>query len=285
MSRFFIERPIFANVIAIVTVILGVVCLATLPIAQYPKHRTADDSGQHGLSRRQCRDRCDHCRHPIERAVNGVENSLYMQSTSGSDGSYTLTVTFAVWNRSQHIDCPVQNAVSGALSQLPQDVQTQGVTVQKVSTSVLLIGSLYAEDDRFDEIFLSNYATINLRDPIARLPGWARYRSSARSLQHADLARPQQAEGLCLTVLDVQNAIQSQNAQVAAGQLGGPPVSANQVFQFTVNTLGRLSEVTQFENIIVKIQPPTGTRRRNGPRRQAFRRRPSFASRMLRASS
>jgi len=119
-----------------------------------------------------------------------------MQSTSGSDGSYTLTVTFAVGTDLSTSIALVQNAVSGALSQLPQDVQTQGVTVQKVSTSVLLIGSLYAEDDRFDEIFLSNYATINLRDPIARLPGVGQYRSSAPVPTACGLARPQQAEGL-----------------------------------------------------------------------------------------
>ena len=108
---------------------------------------------------------------PIEQGVNGVENSIYMQSTSGSDGSYALTLTFAVGTDLNAAIALVQNAVNGALSQLPQEVQTQGVNVQKVSTNILLIGSLYSDDDRFDETFLSNYAIINLQSPIARLPG------------------------------------------------------------------------------------------------------------------
>ena len=134
---------------------------------------------------------------PIEQGVNGVENSIYMQSTSGSDGSYTLTVTFAVGTDLNASIALVQNAVNGALSQLPKAVQAQGVSVQKVSTNVLLIASLYSENNRYDETFLSNYAIINLQNPLARLPGVGQVQVlGRRSLQHADLARSGKTEGL-----------------------------------------------------------------------------------------
>ena len=201
---------------------------------------------------------------PIEQAVNGVEDSIYMQSTSGSDGSYTLTVTFAVGTDLNTSMALVQNAVNSALSQLPQPVQAQGVNVKKVSTNILLIESLYSDDNRFDETFLSNYAIINLQNPIARLPGVGQVQVlGRRTLQHAHLARSRQSSRpIGLTVLDVQQAIQNQNMQVASGQIGGPPVPANQVFQFTVNTLGRLSSVKEFENIIVKSRAARRVARR-----------------------
>ncbi|HTW87480.1 MAG TPA: efflux RND transporter permease subunit, partial [Candidatus Binataceae bacterium] len=257
MSRFFIERPIFANVIAIITVLLGVVCLLRLPVAQYPEivPPTIQVSASYpGASADVVATTVGI---PIEQGVNGVENSLYMQSTSGSDGSYTLTVTFAVGTNLDAAIALVQNAVNGSLSQLPEAVQTQGVRVQKVSTNVLLIGSLYSNDDRYDETFLSNYAIINLQNPIARLPGVGQVQVlGAGPYSMRIWLDPLKLQTYGLTVLQVQDAIQNQNMQVAAGQLGGPPVHSNQLFQFTVNTLGRLSDVSQFENIIIKTNPP-----------------------------
>src|SRR5579885_3868985 len=180
-----------------------------------------------------------------------------MQSTAGSDGSYTLTVTFAVGTDLNAAIALVQNAVSGVIAQLPQAVQTQGVSVQKVSTNVLLIASLYSDNNRYDETFLSNYAIINLQSPLARLPGVGQVQVLGAGPYGMRIwLDPVKLKAYGLTVLDVQRAIQNQNVQVAAGQLGGPPVPANQIFQFTVKTLGRLSDVSQFENIIVKTQPP-----------------------------
>ena len=180
-----------------------------------------------------------------------------MQSTSGSDGSYALTVTFAVGTDLNAAVALVQNAVNGALSQLPQEVQTQGVKVQKVSTNILLIGSLYSDDDRFDETFLSNYAIINLQNPIARLPGVGQVQVlGAGPYSMRIWLDPIKLRAYGLTVPEVQNAIQNQNIQVASGQLGGPPVPSDQVFQFTVTTMGRLTEVSEFEDIIIKAQPP-----------------------------
>src|SRR5579871_4660035 len=257
MSKFFIERPILANVIAIVTILLGAVCLYTLPISQYPQIVPPTILVSTNYPGANAQVVATTVGIPIEQGVNGVEGSIYMQSTSGSDGSYALTVTFAVGTDLNAAIALVQNAVNGALSQLPQAVQTQGVSVQKVSTNILLIASLYSDDNRFDETFLSNYALINLQNPLARLPGVGQVQVlGAGPYSMRIWLDPLKLKAYGLTVLDVQSAVQNQNIQVAAGQLGGPPVPSNQTFQFTVKTLGRLSDVRQFENIIIKTQPP-----------------------------
>jgi len=258
MSRFFVERPILANVVAIIIVVLGVVCLLALPVAQYPEIVPPTIQVATNYPGASADVVAKTVGIPLEQAVNGVEQSIAMQSTSGSDGSYVLTLTFDVGTNLNTSIALVQNAVNGALSQMPQEVQTQGVTVQKVSTAVLLIGTLYSDDDRFDETYLSNYAIINLQGPLARLPGVGQVQIlGAGPYSMRIWLDPLQLQTYGLTVLDVQNAIQNQNIQVAAGQLGGPPVPADQIFQFTVFTLGRLSDVAQFENIIVKSRAPS----------------------------
>jgi len=258
MSKFFIERPILANVIAIITIVIGVVCLLNLPVAEYPNIVPPTIQVTTNYPGASAEIVATTVGIPIEQAVNGVEGSIYMQSASGSDGSYTLTVTFAIGTDLNTSLALVQNAANGALAQLPQPAQAQGVNVKKVSTNILLIESLYSDDDRFDETFLSNYAIINLQNPIARLPGVGQVTIlGAGPYSMRIWLDPQKLDAFGLTVLDVQNAIQSQNAQVAAGQLGGPPVPSDQVFQFTVNTLGRLSDATQFENIIIKSRAPS----------------------------
>jgi len=258
MSKFFIEHPILANVIAIITILLGAVCLLRLPVAEYPEIVPPTIRVSTNYPGASADVVASTVGIPIEQGVNGVDNSIYMQSTSGSDGSYALTLTFAVGTDLNAAVALVQNAVNGALSQLPSEVQSQGVNVQKVSTNILLIGSLYSDDDRFDETFLSNYAIINLQSPIARLPGVGQVQVlGAGPYSMRIWLDPIKLRAYGLTVSQVQNAIQNQNVQVASGQLGGPPVPADQVFQFTVTTLGRLSDVSQFENIIVKVQPPS----------------------------
>src|SRR5262247_4143796 len=257
MSRFFIERPIFANVIAIVIMLLGAVCLYNLPVAQYPQIVPPTIQVTTTYTGASAETVANTIGIPIEQSVNGVERSIYMQSTSGSDGSYTLTVTFAIGTDLDVAIALVQNAVNSALPQLPQQVRSQGVNVKKVSTNILLIESLYSDDDRFDETFLSNYAIINLQRPIARLPGVGQITIfGAGPYSMRVWLDPDKLRAYGLTVLDVENAIKHQNIQVAAGQIGGPPAAANQVFQFTVNTLGRVSDVEQFENIIIKAKPP-----------------------------
>jgi hydrophobic/amphiphilic exporter-1 (mainly G- bacteria), HAE1 family len=257
MSRFFIERPILANVIAIITILLGSVCLYNLPVAQYPQIVPPTIQVNTGYAGASAETIANTIGIPIEHAVNGVENSIYMQSTSGSDGSYTLTVTFAVGTDLDVAVALVQNAVNSALPQLPQQVRSQGVNVKKVSTNILLIESLYSEDDRFDETFLSNYAIINLERPIARLPGVGQVTVfGAGPYSMRVWLDPDKLKAYGLTVLDIENAIKHQNTQVAAGQIGGPPAPSNQIFQFTVNTLGRATDVEQFENIVVSTHPP-----------------------------
>ncbi|MGH7924166.1 MAG: efflux RND transporter permease subunit [Candidatus Binatus sp.] len=264
MSKFFIERPVLANVMAIVIVLLGVVCIYILPVAEYPNivpptiQVTTNYPGSSAATV------ANTVGVPIEQQVNGVEGSIYLDSTSGSDGSYTLTITFAVGTNLDTSLALVQNAVNSAISQLPSPVQAQGVNVKKVTTNILLMESLYSDDNRFSGTYLSNYATINLQNPIARLPGIGQVKVlGAGAYSMRIWLDPDKLKAFGLTVLDVQQAIENQNAQVASGQIGGPPVPSNQVFQFTVNTLGRLSSVKEFENIIVKSRSGSPSQSQN----------------------
>jgi len=253
MSKFFIDRPIFANVIAIIVVILGLVAMFNLPVAQYPNIVPPTIQVTTNYPGASAEIVANTVGIPIENQVNGVEGSIYMNSTSASDGSYTLTVTFEVGTDLNAALTLVQNFVNAALSQLPSAVQAQGVTVRKVSTNMLQVVSLFSEDDRFDETFLANYAVINLQYPLGRVKGVGQITvKGAGSYSMRIWLDPTRLQYVGLTTLDVQEAIEAQNIQVVAGQLGGPPVPDNQVFQYTVNALGRLSDVEQFENIIVK---------------------------------
>ena len=253
ISKFFIERPILANVLAVVTIIIGLVSYYRLPVEQYPPITPPTIQVSTRYPGASASVIADTIGVPIEQAVNGVENSIYMSSTSSSDGSYTLTVTFDVGTDLDKSLSLVQNQVNSALAQLPGDVTQQGVTVKKVSTNILLVVSIYSDDNRFDEAFLSNYGVINMQYPLARLPGVGQARVfGAGPYSMRVWLDPNRLKTFNLTTTDVLNVIRDQNVQVVAGQLGAPPVPADQVFQFTINSLGRLSDVGQFEKIIVK---------------------------------
>ncbi|MBM4300256.1 MAG: multidrug efflux RND transporter permease subunit [Deltaproteobacteria bacterium] len=253
ISEFFIDRPIFANVIAIVTVILGLVCLFTLPVAQYPEIVPPTIQVTTMYPGASAEVIANTVGVPIEQAVNGVEGSIYMSSTSSSSGNYTLTVTFAVGTNLNTSLTLVQNMVNGATAQLPETVQAQGVTVRKVSTNILQVISIYSDDDRYDATYLSNYAIINLQYPLGRLAGVGQIQVfGAGPYSMRVWLDPNKLKYYNLTTLDVVHAIQQQNVQVVAGRLGAPPVPPDQAFQFTVNALGRLSDVKQFSDIIVK---------------------------------
>src|SRR3984893_7472766 len=215
MSKFFIDRPVLANVIAIVLVLLGAVCLYTLPVAQYPNIVPPTIPVTTSYPGSSAETVASTVGVPIEQAVNGVKNSIYMQSTSGSDGSYTLTVSFTI-GTDLDISLPlVQNAVNSALAQLPDPVKSQGVNVKQVTTNILLMESLYSDDNRFDGTYLSNYATINLVNPLARLPGVGQVKViGAGAYSMRIWLQPEKLKTFGLTVLDVQDAIQSQNSQV-----------------------------------------------------------------------
>jgi len=255
ISKFFIEHPIFANVIAIITIIIGLVSFLRLPVAQYPQIAPPTIQVSTRYPGGNAEVVAATVGIPIEQAVNGVENSIYMSSTSSSDGTYSLTITFNVGTDLNTSLALVQNAVIGATTQLPIQVQAQGITIRKVSTDILQVISLYSPGSSFDETFLSNYATINLQYPLGRLPGVGQVRVvGAGPYSMRVWLNPEKLQYYHLTTLQVTNAIRAQNIQVASGQLGAPPVPQNQPFQFTVTTLGRLSDVQQFQDIIVKSE-------------------------------
>jgi len=253
ISKFFIERPVLSNVIAILMVLIGGVCLFRLAVAQYPDIVPPTVQVTTRYPGASAKTVIDTVALPIEQQVNGVEDMLYMQSYSGADGTYSLTVTFKIGTDLNFAQVLVQNRVSSALSQLPQSVQNQGVTVQKKSTAILLFVTLSSPDATYDSLFLSNYATINLKDELARLPGVGNVTVfGAGQYSMRVWLDPNKLQVRGLMPQDVIQSIQQQSQQVTAGQVGAPPTPAGQAFQYTLNVNGRLDDKSQFEDIIVK---------------------------------
>ncbi len=252
-SAFFIRRPIFASVISIVIVIAGIVTLGVLPIEQYPEITppTVQVSAVYpGASAEVV---AETVAAPIEQQVNGVEGMIYMSSTSASDGSYTLTVTFEVGSDLDLSQILVQNRVALAEPNLPEEVVRQGVNTKKQSSNIILFAALLSEGNRYDELFLSNYATLNLRDTLSRIDGVGEvFVFPASDYSMRVWLDPTALKSRGLTTQDVVAAIREQNVQVAAGQIGQPPAPSGQSFQLSVNVLGRLTEIEQFEDIIIK---------------------------------
>jgi HAE1 family hydrophobic/amphiphilic exporter-1 len=253
ISKFFIERPVLANVLAILMVLIGGVALYDLPVSQYPDVVPPTVQVTTRYPGASATTLMDTVALPIEQQVNGVENMIYMQSTSASDGSYTLNVTFSIGTNLDNAQILVQNRVASALSQLPQAVQAQGVTIKKISTSILLFVTLTSPDGRYDSLYLANYATINLKDELSRLPGVGNVNMfGAGQYSMRVWLDPDKLKARSLNAQDVVSALQSQSQQVTAGQVGMPPAPPSVDFQYTIDLSGRLSDVTQFENVIVK---------------------------------
>jgi hydrophobic/amphiphilic exporter-1 (mainly G- bacteria), HAE1 family len=253
ISKFFIERPVLANVIAILIVVIGVVAMAALPVAQYPDVVPPTVQVTTRYPGASARTVIDTVALPIEQQVNGVEGMIYMQSYAASDGSYSLTVTFKIGTDLNFAQVLVQNRVQAVLASLPSAVQAQGVVVQKKSTSILQIVALTSPSARYDSLYLANYATINLKDELARLPGVGNVSVfGAGEYAMRIWLDPEKMEARGLIVQDVINALQQQNSQVTAGQIGAPPAPGNVPFQYTLNVAGRLDQVGQFADVIVK---------------------------------
>ncbi|KWV56808.1 transporter [Bradyrhizobium macuxiense] len=253
ISKYFIERPVLSNVIAILMILLGGVALYNLAVAQYPDVVPPTVQVTTRYPGASAKTVVDTVALPIEQQVNGVEDMLYMQSYSGADGTYTLTVTFKIGTDLNFAQVLVQNRVSSALSQLPQAVQNQGVTVQKRSTSILLFVTLTSPNKTYDSLFLANYATINIRDELSRLPGVGNVTVfGAGQYSMRVWLDPNRLQARGLMPQDVIQAIQQQSQQVTAGQVGAPPTPPGQAFQYTLNVNGRLDDASQFEDIIIK---------------------------------
>ncbi|TWU07525.1 efflux RND transporter permease subunit [Stieleria varia] len=253
MSQFFIKRPIFACVISVLIVLAGGIFVWTLPIAQYPEITPPSVLVMTKYPGASSEVVAATVAAPIEQQVTGVENMLYMSSQSTNDGGYSLTVTFAVGTNLDMAQVLVQNRVNLATPILPAEVKSNGVSVVKSSSNALLAVSLFSPDQSRDQLYLSNYATIRIKDELARINGVGNISLiGQRDYSMRVWLDPDRMAALGLTANDVIGALREQNVQVAAGALGRQPVPVGQDFQYTLKTLGRLSSPDQFSQIVIK---------------------------------
>ena len=252
-SKFFIDRPILANVLAIVTMLVGLVCAYSLPIEQYPEITPPTVQVAAVYPGASAEVLSDTVAGPIEQEINGVEDMLYMNSTCSSNGAYTLTVTFEVGTDLDEAQVLVQNRVAVAMPRLPQEVQRQGVTTKKQSTNITLVASLISSNPAYDDLYLSNFATLRVKDALTRIEGVGDVQVIGGGTYGMRIwVNPDTLKARNLTMEDVLAAIREQNVQVAAGQVGQAPTPKDQGFQFNVAVQGRLTNPEQFGEIIIK---------------------------------
>jgi multidrug efflux pump len=254
LSRFFIDRPIFATVLSVVITLIGGIAYGFwLPIAQYPRITPPGVAVTINYPGASAQVVADTVAAVIEQQVNGVEGMLYMSSQMGNDGSYTLTVTFDIGTDVNSALVMVQNRVALAMPQLPSQVQNQGITIRKKTPDILMMVNLVSPDGRYDDIYLSNFATIYIKDELLRVYGVSDINyMGQRDYSIRAWLDPQKLAIRNLTAMDVASAIRSENVDAPAGQIGQMPASGRQPFQFPVDTLGRLTDPEQFGSIIVK---------------------------------
>ena len=261
MSKFFIEHPVLANVLAIVLVLIGVICVFRLPVAQYPNIVPPTVQVTTRYPGASAQTVIDTVALPIELQVNGVPGMIYMQSTSAYDGTYILTVSFEIGSDPNMDQVLVQNRVQNAMAQLPEAVQAQGVSIRAKSASILEFVTLDSPDGQHDALFLWNYATINLVNELARLPGVGNVTvMGAGQYSMRIWMDPQKLYSFGLVPQDVINAVQQQSQEVTAGQVGMPPAPKDQQFQYTVDILSRFNDPDQFADIVIKDQTAQGGR-------------------------
>ncbi|MFJ3487490.1 efflux RND transporter permease subunit [Pseudomonas sp. NPDC090202] len=255
-SRFFIQRPIFAAVLSLLILIGGAISLFQLPISEYPDVVPPTVVVKANFPGANPKVIGETVAAPLEQAITGVENMLYMSSQSTADGKLTLTITFALGTDLDNAQVQVQNRVTRTEPKLPEEVTRIGITVDKASPELTLLVHLTSPDKRYDMLYLSNYATLNVKDELARLNGvgdaqvWGLGEYSLRVWLD-----PNKTASRNITATDVVNAIREQNRQVAAGQLGAPPSPSDSSFQMSINTQGRLVTEEEFENVIVRAGP------------------------------
>ncbi len=253
ISTVFISRPKFAIVISLVLTIMGLIGYAALPVAQFPDitppvvNVSASYTGANAETVEKS------VAAPIEAQVNGVDDMIYMSSSSSDTGSYSLSVTFEVGTDPDIASVNVQNRVAQAMSGLPAEVTSSGVVTQKSSTNMLLVATLTSPNNTYDDVFLSNYAAINIKDALSRVPGVGK----ADILNNLSYAMriwmdPNKMAGLSITPGDLINAVREQNLEVSAGQIGAPPVPGDQTFQYTIKSKGRLTTVEEFADIVIR---------------------------------
>jgi multidrug efflux pump subunit AcrB len=258
MARFFIDRPVFAMVIAIVIILLGVVAIPNLPIATYPEvvppvvQITANYLGGNAIDLEKT------VAQPIEEQLSGLDGMLFFLSSSSNAGAITISVTFQLGTNPDTATVQTQNRVNLALPRLPPEVQRQGVTVKKVSTAFLAVVSLYSPDSRYDTVFLTNYAQINLVNQLGSLPGIGDTRLASQQLYSMRVwVDPDKMAKLGLTATDISNAINAQNRQNPAGSIGQSPAPPGTDFQYAISAPGRLLDPSEFADIVVRAQPDT----------------------------
>src|SRR2546421_4340854 len=247
ISRFFIDRPIFASVLSIVFIILGGVSFIRLPIAQYPEivPPIINVSGQYPGANAEVV--ATTVIAPIEEQINGVENMIYMSSNSTADGRFSIAVTFDLGTNLDIAQVQAQNRVAIAQPRLPADVRNIGVTVTKASPDLMMVVHLYSPDKSRDSLFISNYATLEVKDPLTRIDGVGSITAfGSRDYSMRIWLDPERLQSLGLTASDVTLALQAQNVQVASGVLNQPPVDQPGAYQVAVKTLGRLADPEEF---------------------------------------
>src|SRR5262249_34628315 len=253
-SQFFVRRPIFAAVLSAIIFIAGALSLRLLPISEYPEvvpptvivRATYPGANSQVIA--------ETVAAPLEQAINGVENMLYTSSQATTDGLVTLTVTFALGTDLDKAQVQVQNRVAQTLPKLPEVTQRLGVTTDKATPDLTMVVNLVSPNQRYDMLYLANYATLHIRDELARIDGVG----DARVFGAGDYAMrvwldPEKVAALNLTASDIVRKIREQNVQVAAGQLGAPPAASAADFQLLIDAQGRLVDEDEFRNIVVKI--------------------------------
>src|ERR671936_1005261 len=253
ISRFFIDRPIFAAVLSIVTLILGGIAYETLPVAQYPEVVPPTIVVQASYPGAPPEVIADTVATPIEQEVNGVEGMLYMTSQSTTDGQMTLSITFRLGTDLDKAQVLTQNRVAIAEPRLPEDVRRIGVTTLKSSPDLLMVVHLLSPTKRYDQLYIGNFALIRVRDALRRLEGVGDVNLfGLREYSMRVWLDPGRLASRNITTSDVVEALREQNVQVASGAVGQPPAPAGHAFQLPVTTLGRLRDPDEFENIVVK---------------------------------